>query len=68
VTPKVLAAALHLDQHDRLPHQIGEGGAAVVGFLDAFFADRPRFSESPVLKRPEEMVEKNLRLTLFRRP
>ncbi len=65
MAPQVLAAAFHLDQHDRLPDQIGEGGAAGVGLLDPLLADGPRLFDTLEPERLKEAVEEDLGLALL---
>ncbi len=63
---EVRAAFLHLDQHDRLPHEICEGGAAGVVLAHAHLEGGAGGLETA---RPaegdEEVVQKNLGLAFF---
>ncbi len=65
MAPQVLAAALHFDQHDRLPNQVGEGGAAGVGLLDALLANGPGLLDPLEAERLEKAVQEDLGLALL---
>jgi len=58
-------APLHLDEGDRLPNGIGEGDAAVVGFLDAHFERRACFHDSLLAEALEKPVEEELGFFFF---
>ena len=56
VLAEVGAALLHFDEDDRLPDQIGEGGAAAV-LLDAVLAGGAGFLEAAMAEGAEQVVE-----------
>ena len=61
---KIDAALLHFDEEDRLPDEIGEGGAAAV-LLDAVLAGGASFLEAGMAEGAEQVIEEKLRLALF---
>jgi hypothetical protein len=55
----------HLDQHDRLPHQVGESGAAGVGLLNPHLELSAGLSHALLAEGLKQPVEEELRFTLL---
>ena len=66
VLSQVGPAFFHLDQHDRLIDQVGEGGAPFVALLDPHFQRGARFLDPFQVEGHEEAVLRGARRLLLR--
>jgi hypothetical protein len=62
---KIALGLLHLDEHARLPDQVGEGGPTVAPARDALLQRRAGLAHATVTKGTKETVEEDLRLALL---
>jgi hypothetical protein len=62
---QIRAALFHFDEHDGLPDKIGKGGAAGVFDHPKFQRGSGFFESSGPTERLKEVVEEDLRFTLF---
>jgi hypothetical protein len=65
VLSKILAALLHLDEDDRLPHKISKRSATGSAVSDAHPQDRSGLFDASVAETLKQPVKEDLSLALF---